>query len=296
MTSGKKTDNVGSLATCIPRKFWGDTCFLHGRGEAREVSRVIGHYDDYEGLPMFAFVDYISDRVTGRPAKITKGQTSVNNIWFGTNHGTYTHTTTAVVVSNVKYVVAKNSSDNVLAILTDCSPSGGNGSFALDDQGIIKPDEGIGDVDVGAGTFVYTPDFGFVGTDEFYLFVKSGDQYGTVRVNVLVTESGTDGGVTTPVVDTHFSAVGGAGQIAVTLGDAPGTSERRIERVFYQTSGLTSWRRLCQRWPGGAVITITDDSDGVALDATTTGIKIKYRYDHDYTDSPASAEDAVTIT
>ena len=110
--------------------------------------------------------------------------------------GALEYTTTPVTATDKLATVAKNGSVVINAVT---GAAGGTGTVVLDTDDYFAPRHGEVSLNAGTGEVTFTPSLDFEGVDEFYVFVKSANQFATVRINVLV---GAGGSISTPVVDT----------------------------------------------------------------------------------------------
>lgn len=290
---GKKSDNASSSHSIAPTKPWTDTVleldgFIANRYALEEGYWQIG------GNNVITIPIIISDRLTGRPAKVMKTVRLTGSVASYTNNGASSIAASAVTGSDIQTTTAV-STTKVIDVITDASPAGGDGSnYALDVQDFIPPDHGTATLDAGTGEITYVPDFGYSGSDEMYVFVKSGNRFKTIRVSILIGAAST--GLTTPVVDTHFSAADGgdSASVDITLSEKPDTDGRRILYTQYSTDAGTTWRRLCNGFPKN-IINVTTESDGTAIAAGSYNLRLRYRTDYEYGYSAASADDPVTV-
>ena len=294
--SGTKSDNLSSGNDVVRKGFATDaTTFTTSDGFAlQDWASTYGHWS-YGGDTIVVFPWIISDRLTARPARIGKmiRSTESGGATPGTDNGAYSYSATPATANDITQAVALNTATTV-NVVTAASPAGaGSGSFSLDSLDHLPPDHGR--VSFSGNELTYTPDTGFAGSDEMFCFVVKNGQYATVRVSFLVGGSG--GGLTTPIVDTHF-AVSDASEentIDLALLDPPDTDGRRILYTQYSTDAGVTWRRVCNQWRK-AVHKINVASDGTAITNGAYSIRIRYFTDYDFGFSAASADDAATVT
>ena len=298
-SDGKKTDNLSTTARMAPHKeLIKDVIMPTLNSQLRRYKRNFGwhSYDAGSGAAETMVIPFlISDRVTARPAIKTlmfRNTGSALDAEDGPGLiGTYTYSATPVTRADIVTTVAEGGS-TVIDVLAGSAGGGGAGTYVLHRRHHIKPDHGELDIDYDTGEITYTPDRGFVGPDEWYMFVESQGQYATVRINVLV---GAGGSVSTPVVDTDFELTGGSGNILVELFNKPSCGNRRITRVEYTTDGGTTRRRLTNFWIKD-IHQIDVDSGGTALSAGSYDIQIRYWHDHEYQASAWSVASTAIVT
>ena len=289
-TAGKKVDNLSSGQNMSP-KLHNDSVFTTRENHVL-VAQANEGYWQYAGNNVIRQHEIISDRITGRPAKVTKLYRNTGTP-SGTNNGALTIAGTDLVCSNKTATVAENGTVIVNA-LTGASGAGGAGTYSLDQGDYIAPDHGTVSINHATGDVTYTPDTGYTGTDEMYVFAFSQEKWATVRITFLI---GAGGAVNDPVVDTHFTATdhADANTIGLTLLAPPDAGGRRIDLVQYSTDAGVTWRRLCNGWVQ-AVHKITNDSTGTAISNGAYNVRIRLKTDFDFTTSGASADDAVIVT
>lgn len=288
---GKKSTNFGNAGN-LAAKNWADTPFADENGFCHQFCGEKGYYEHNGGWVLLQW-DFIADELTGRPAMY--GWTydcSVEPSAIGANNGALVEVTTPIVQNDIEVTCAANGTVTVSPLV---GATGGNGTIVLHDRDHISPDHGTL-VFNGDGTVTYTPDY-YVSeiTDQFYLFLRSGDtMFETVRVNVIV---GAGTAPETPVPDTHFTVTDSttANAIDVTLTTPPAVYGRKIRLVQYSTDSGATWRRLTNFWPQ-MTHTITAGSDDTALSSGAYNVRLRYETDHEYAYAPDSADVAVTVS
>lgn len=295
---GTKIDNL-SMSSQYPTKPLQEDAFHIAGGDYFRIASTAGHpaYGEYRlnggsdrAIPAYHIV---SDRVFATPAVKCRYATAV---YPGSlpNLGTFDYSATAVTLTDSKLEATVAVEGTVVVdVITDSTPSGGNGTFVLSDRMKVAPDHGVATLDTGTGEVTYTPDLGYSGTDFMYVFVESAAQFATVRIDFLIGSSG--GGITTPAATTHFTvADGGSQTIDVTMLAPPDTDKRRIKLVQYSTDSGSTWRRLSPRWVQGTQ-TISVESDDTAIAAGSYNVSLRYKTDYDFQTSTASGNAAVTV-
>lgn len=254
-----------------------------------------------------------SDRVTGRigcvdklwrlkrdgGANYSQAELESNPGW--THNGTYTYNANAITGSDIEIRVNPNSTNNVIDVetLASLNQNGVTTGFRLDNtwgwRDYRAPNKGTASLDVANCTVTYTPVPKQEGVDTMYVLAYREGRYKTIGIRILIASA--DTGLTTPVVDTHFSAADSAtaGAMDVTLLARPDVSKRGFEYVEYSTDAGATWRKLTNLYPRTR-ITVSLASDGTALGTGAKTIRIRYVTDYDYATSTASGDDNVTVT
>ena len=283
----KKVDNFGSTGN-IARHLYFDYVLANQQRDLFFYQSANGYYQN-GGSDVIVQRDIVGDRATGRPGKATYTYTTDQG--FGTNNGAITISANPVVQSDKLATVAAGGSVVVDVV---SGATGGNGTFTLDVGDVISPNHGTAVLDDVAGTVTYTPDAGYIGTDDMYVFVESQGQFKTVLVSFLV---GPGGPVAAPVAGTSFTVAdhADANTIAVALADRPDTGGRKIAHVQYSTDAGATWARLTNHWPVGTT-KVTLESDGTAIAAGAYNVRLRIVTDYDETTSGASADAAVTVS
>lgn len=290
-SGGAKNDQLG--AAPFPNKSWRDEMLPFIRNHPLNHGRNFGYYTN-GGNNVITFPTLFSDRVTARPGKKMHWVETTDTALMS-NLGAIDYTATPVTVANPNLTITVPVSGSVVTnVITAAVPAGGDGStYTLDGTDWTSPNHGDATWDAGTGEVTYRPDAGYSGTDFLYIFIRSASQYRVVRIDYLIGSTGS--GLTTPVVNTHFSAAGGGGQgIDITLSDPPDMDARRIVLTQYSTDGGTTWRRLCHKWVQDTH-NITVASDGTAITAGSYNVRLRCKTDYDWGFTSASADDPVTV-
>jgi hypothetical protein len=289
-SDGTKSDELSS-GTIYPSTSFGDEVFPTANGRIAAIAANDGYWT-HDGKNVLQVPVVVSDRTSARWVKKRKLIECTGSMAGYTNNGALAHTATPVTANDITAIVAPNGSVTI-NVPSASSAAGGNGSIGLDaDHGKIVFEHGDVTVNYATDEITYRPDAGYEGTDFGYIPLVSAGQYKVVRLDVLIAAS--DTGIVAPVVGPHFAATGGSGLIDITLDTPPATSNRRIMLVQYRIDG-GSWRRLCHKWVQ-ATHRITVEGDGAALAAGSRNVSIRVLTDYDWTFSPASAADTVTVS
>lgn len=292
---GKKISNLGAGMNISP-KLWSDFAFLKDGLSTRIYSQFHKGYwtADIGNGPEDVLVvqELISDPLTARPYRYLKfvqtGGTPTSSI----HNGTFDYSPNPTIQADKLAVVAANGSVDIDVV---SGATGGNGTdYTLVAGTFIAPDHGKASFDFATGVVTYKPDRDFEGTDEMYVFVESGGQSATVRIDVLI---GAGGVLTPPAAATHFevSDHGDTDSICVTLLAPPAAGGRRIELVQYSTDGGTTWRRLTHRWVQAAH-KVSFESDETPISPGSYDVRIRYKTNYDYALSDPSADMTVVAS
>ena len=193
-TSGSKIDNLSSVAKLDPKPgtdimFKPESAFMTG------VYRSTYGYWQHNGQNVLVLPYYISDRITGRPAKIVK-MIRCTGPASGTNRGAFNYTTTPVVQDDFHVECDVNGTVTV-DVLAGATGGGGAGTYKVDAPGAAAvtgtPSGYIEHAKVRlsfSGTnnkdVTITPHLDATGTEEVYVFIFSHGQFKTVKISVLI--------------------------------------------------------------------------------------------------------------
>ncbi len=293
---GAKVSNTSALGKLLP-KTGNDTFITADAGRFAAFCTKFGYWQHDTGSGVRNVLvqrEVISDPATGRPFKQVFMIEITGDLTGYTDNGAFELVATPVTIANKTAVVAV---DGSVVIDTLAGAVGGNGTFNLDVGDYLKTDHGTVSIDYGTGLVTYSPDAGYVGTDEMHFFVHSGGRYGTERITVLIND-GAAGSLETFVEDTHFGVAdhSDANTIAVQLAVRPDTHGRRIDLVQYSTDGGATWHRLCHGWvPETHKITV--ESDGTTtIAAGAYNVRLRYLTDFDFATSAPSLDAAVGVS
>ncbi|MGC3940449.1 G8 domain-containing protein [Roseobacter sp. EG26] len=289
---------------------WATSNFTLGRFLTRH-----GFWRHSDGNYYAAVSTIISDRLTGRPAKVLKlwllgyasngspmtlAQINATSGAAWADNGPLNYNANPITANDIYQRVDVDGSVTLDVAALSGAAGTGHSSFTLADLDGYEDMEGVNrgraTIDDAAATMLtYTPVKGRSFADFMYVFLYSEGQYKTVKVNFLVTDA--DNGVTTPVVGTHFAGSDSATANAmdVRMIAKPDTSGRRIVRTEYSTDAGATWKRLVNGWHP-MTVTVTTRSNGAALTPGSYSLRLRYKTDYDHTMSPASASDAVTVS
>jgi len=193
--SGFKVDSVGSSAP-IPKP-WDGMQITRRDGITSTLDAYLNAYGywTFGTNKILVTHQYYSDRITARPIRvpqayritetaspITNGKT-LNGEWpVLSSNPPVCPDLTASVVSGGTVVI------DVISNVRDLD--GGTLSLAevLEGPIFFSPASGHAVLNTSAGTVTYTPDFGYSGLDEMYVWVTDGSgQYDTVKINLITT-------------------------------------------------------------------------------------------------------------
>lgn len=289
---GRKSTNVAPDCPIAP-KAWEDTPWptterqKADHGEVWETIRQLGYWT-YDGDNIAIQQEVVADQLSGRPHKVTKIWVLTGDLSGRTNNGPWTHVPTPVVAANGTLALS-TAPGTPITFDVVTGATGGNGTYDIDPVDHAKPNHGT--FEFNGNSITYTPTVGYTGTDVATVFVRSGDQYATVRIFLLV------GSAAAPQAPMAFTTSdhGVGNTLGVTLGAPPDVGARRIRLTQYSTDGGTTWRRLCNGWVQDTH-KLTAHSDGTPMSPGTHALRLRVRCDWDYATSPASAETSVTVT
>ena len=286
----QKVDNFGALGNIAPH-IYADTVLGTSQREMSWFQSYAGYYQ-YGADQVVVQRDIIGDRATGRPGKGAYLYL-LNTNSTGPDNGTFLRAATPLDQTD-KVATVSTDGTVIVDVLAGATGAGGAGTYALDVGDHISPNHGTAVLDGATGSVTYTPDQGYTGTDDMYVFIESQGRFKTVQISFLV---GPGGSVVGPTAGTNFGVAdhGDASTIAVTLLDRPQTGGRRIRYVQYSTDGGATWARLTNHWPQG-LITVRTASDGAAIVPGNMNLRLRYVTDFDGTTSAASADMSVTAT
>lgn len=145
-------------------------------------------YWTYNGDNIILMPLYFSDRLYAKPYKSMHAIRCTGDMSGYTNNGEYTRSIAPPIASPLSVTTTQDATLSFDAMSS--AVDGGGGETVSLQRSFYAPDHGRVHIDTELGTFTYTPDPGYSGTDKMRGFVYDGaGRFDTLDINITVEEA-----------------------------------------------------------------------------------------------------------